>query len=172
MTAKPLRYGIIGAGLMACEHVRNLALIPGSQVTAIADPVAASQDRCGQEVAAFLKGDPKLFDDHHALLASGLVDALIIASPNDTHKAILDDIFAQPTAYPVLCEKPIVTRVEDILPLAAAAKAHKAPVWTAMEYRYMPPLQELVREVRGVGLDGKIAGRWGYGWLLSGERPV
>ena len=29
-----------------------------------------------------------------------------------------------------------------------------------------------VREVRGVGLDGKIAGRWGYGWLLFGERPV
>jgi myo-inositol 2-dehydrogenase / D-chiro-inositol 1-dehydrogenase len=153
--AKTLRYGIIGAGLMAREHVRNLALIPGSHVTAIADPESASQERCGQEVAAFLKGDPKLFCDHRALITSGLVDALIIASPNDTHKAILDDIFAASKALPILCEKPIVTRAEDILPLAAAAKAHKAPVWTAMEYRYMPPLQELVREVRG-GTVGRL----------------
>jgi myo-inositol 2-dehydrogenase / D-chiro-inositol 1-dehydrogenase len=152
---KLLRYGIIGAGLMAREHVRNLALIPGSQVTAISDPEKSSQESCGQEIAAYLKGDPKLFDDHRALLASGLVDALIIASPNDTHKAILDDIFAAKTALAVLCEKPIVTRAQDILPLAVAAKAHNAPVWTAMEYRYMPPLQELVREVRG-GTIGRL----------------
>jgi myo-inositol 2-dehydrogenase / D-chiro-inositol 1-dehydrogenase len=154
-SAKLLRYGIIGAGLMAREHVRNLALIPGSQVTAISDPDQSSQASCGQEVAAHLNGAPKVFDDHQALLASGLVDALIIASPNDTHKAILDDIFAAKTALPILCEKPIVTRAEDIRPLAAAAKAHKAPVWTAMEYRYMPPLQELVREVRS-GTIGRL----------------
>lgn len=143
-----LRYGIIGAGLMACEHVRNLALIPGSEVTAIADPVKSSQAQCGAEVATYLGGAPKLFDDHRDLLNSGLADALIIASPNDTHNAILNDIFSHRTAYPVLCEKPIVTRAVDIVPLAAAAKAHRAPVWTAMEYRYMPPLQELLREVR------------------------
>ena len=154
-SVKSLRYGIIGAGLMAREHVRNLALIAGSQVTAIADPERQSQERCGREVAEFLQGDPKLFGDHKALLASGLVDALIIASPNDTHKAVLDDIFRAKTAYPVLCEKPIVTRAEDILPLAAAAKAHKAPVWTAMEYRYMPPLQELMQEIRG-GTIGRL----------------
>ncbi len=153
--ATPLRYGIIGCGLMAREHVRNLALIPGSLVTAIADPVAASQDLCADEIASCLNGAPKRFDDHNALLTSGLIDAIIIASPNDTHKAILDDIFAARTAFPVLCEKPVVTRAEDIRPLAAAAKAHKAPVWTAMEYRYMPPLQELVREVRA-GSIGRL----------------
>ena len=140
---------------MAREHVRNLALIPGSQVTAIADPDTGSQERCGQEVATYLNGNPKVFANHDGLLNSGLVDAVIVASPNDTHKAVLDDIFAARTAYPVLCEKPIVTRAEDIAPLAAAAKAHKAPVWTAMEYRYMPPLQELMREVRG-GSIGRL----------------
>ncbi len=40
---KALRYGIIGAGMMAREHIRNLALIPGSVVTAIADPDAGSR---------------------------------------------------------------------------------------------------------------------------------
>jgi myo-inositol 2-dehydrogenase / D-chiro-inositol 1-dehydrogenase len=144
----PLRYGIIGAGMMAREHVRNLALIPGSMVTALSDPDLGSQQSCAAEVAARLNGAPKIYDDHNALIASGLVDALIIVSPNDTHKAILDDIFAAKIKLPVLCEKPIVTRADDIAPLAAAARDHGRPVWTAMEYRYMPPVAELIGEVR------------------------
>lgn len=154
MAAK-LRYGIIGAGMMAREHVRNLALIPGSEVTAIADPDAGSRSSCAAEVAAKLGADPKGYSDHNDLVASGLVDALVIASPNDTHKPILDDVFGAKVKLPVLCEKPIVTRAEDIAPLAAAAQAHGRPVWTAMEYRYMPPVAELIREVRG-GTIGKL----------------
>ena len=37
-----LRYGVIGTGLMGREHIRNLALLPGATVTAIADPEPAS----------------------------------------------------------------------------------------------------------------------------------
>jgi predicted dehydrogenase len=146
--AKPLRYGIIGAGMMAREHVRNLALIPGSAVTAIADPDATSRTTCAEEVARTLGGEPRLYDDHRALLSVDGIDAVLIASPNDTHKAILDDVFRARTKLPVLCEKPIVTRADDIAPLAAAAAAHGRPVWTAMEYRYMPPVAELIGEIR------------------------
>jgi myo-inositol 2-dehydrogenase / D-chiro-inositol 1-dehydrogenase len=139
-----LRYGIIGAGMMAREHVRNLALIPGSIVTAIAEPDAGSR----AEFATAAGGPVKAFDRTADLLSSGLVDALIVASPNDTHAGILHEIFAAKTALPVLVEKPVCTRADDIAPLAAAAKAHKAPIWVAMEYRYMPPVAELIKEVR------------------------
>ena len=37
-----VRYGLIGTGMMGVEHLRNLALIPGAVVTAIADPVKTS----------------------------------------------------------------------------------------------------------------------------------
>jgi len=33
-----LRYGLIGAGMMGGEHMRNLASIPGSRVVALSDP--------------------------------------------------------------------------------------------------------------------------------------
>ena len=33
-----LRYGLIGSGMMGQEHIRNLALLEGVEVTAIADP--------------------------------------------------------------------------------------------------------------------------------------
>ena len=38
-----LRYGIIGAGMMGHEHIRNLALVPGAEVTAFADPDSGSR---------------------------------------------------------------------------------------------------------------------------------
>ena len=33
-----IRFGIIGTGMMGCEHIQNIALLPGVEVTAIADP--------------------------------------------------------------------------------------------------------------------------------------
>lgn len=140
-----LRYGIIGAGMMGREHVRNLALIPGSAVTALSDPDEGSR----AESARAIGGGVKVYDDHRRLLESGEVDAILIASPNDTHKSILDDVFQAPKAYPVIVEKPVCTKPEDCAALARAAKSHKAPVWVAMEYRYMPPVQELLQAVRG-----------------------
>jgi hypothetical protein len=37
-----IRYGIIGSGMMGCEHILNIGLMPDAQVTAIADPSASS----------------------------------------------------------------------------------------------------------------------------------
>jgi len=73
-----LRYGIIGSGNMGQEHIRYLKMLPDAQVTAIADP-----DREMRQAAASLAGPrTQVFEDYHDLLAAGLVDALVIASPN------------------------------------------------------------------------------------------
>jgi predicted dehydrogenase len=150
-----LRYGLIGAGMMGREHLRNLGLVAGSLVTALSDPDAESCAQSARAAATILGATPAVFADHRALLASGLVDAVVIASPNDTHAAILADIFAAPRALAVLVEKPVCTRIEDCAPLAAAAATHRAPIWVAMEYRYMPPVAELRREV-AAGTLGRL----------------
>ena len=41
--SKTLRYGILGCGMMGKEHIRNIALIDGASVTAVADPDGAMQ---------------------------------------------------------------------------------------------------------------------------------
>src|SRR5690625_5502628 len=107
--AATIRYGIIGAGQMAREHVRNLGLIPGSQVTALCDPHPESLDLTHAEVMGLPNAPDAVARFEHVgqLLASGLVDALLIASPNDTHIYILGKIFAHPHPYPVLEEKPV-----------------------------------------------------------------
>jgi myo-inositol 2-dehydrogenase / D-chiro-inositol 1-dehydrogenase len=143
-----LRYGLIGAGMMGREHVRNIALIEGATVTAISDPDAGSREESAAAVANAMGRAPAVFPDHRVLLDKGEVDALVIASPNDTHRDILHDIFQAKLALPVLVEKPVCTTEAHCLELAKAGAAHKAPIWVAMEYRYMPPVQELMEEIR------------------------
>ncbi|TQJ35515.1 Gfo/Idh/MocA family protein [Arthrobacter sp. SLBN-122] len=140
-----IRYGLIGAGHMAREHVRNLALIPGSLITAVSDPTPASLEETVKEIGY----EAKTFPSHQELLASGLVDALVIASPNDTHLGILKDIFASGANLPVLVEKPVCTSAEQADELEVLAANYSAPVWVAMEYRYMPPVQEIIQAAHG-----------------------
>lgn len=148
MTAATVRYGLVGAGMMGREHLRNLALIPGNTVTAVCDP----DPRSLTETLATLDPATAAFTDHRELLASGLVDAVVIASPNDTHAEVLRDLFTGDVAVPLLAEKPVCVTEEECDELLDLAARYAAPVWVAMEYRYMPPVQELLQAVRAGGV--------------------
>jgi predicted dehydrogenase len=141
MAAK-LRYGVIGTGMMGVEHLKNLALLPGAEVVAFADPHEESR-----RFARLVTGPgPAEYEDPRALLDDPRVDAVVIATPNHTHRALLEDAFA--TRKHLLVEKPLCTTVADARWAAERAARHPAVVWTAMEYRYMPPVARLVDEVR------------------------
>ncbi|WP_299394289.1 Gfo/Idh/MocA family protein [Pelagibius sp.] len=140
--AETLRYGVIGGGMMAREHIANLALIPGSAVTAIADP-----DSGQQALNAEAAPDAALLADAAALVGRDDVDAVIVASPNHTHLDVLEQVFAGPPR-PVLVEKPVVTTPCLGERLTALAASWRAPLWVAMEYRYMPPIAALREELR------------------------
>jgi predicted dehydrogenase len=141
-----IRYGIVGSGMMAIEHIANLALTPGAEVTALADPVESSLDRA----AAAVGHDVARFADAAALAASGLCDAVVVASPNFTHAEVLRPLMA--ANLHILCEKPLATTVADARAVAEAVKSYKPVFWTAMEYRFMPPVTEYVRQIH----DGRI----------------
>ena len=136
-----LRYGLIGAGMMGQEHIRNIALLDDAQVVALADPNEGMQ-----EASRTLAGGACVaFTDHRDLLTDGGVDALLIASPNHTHHKIMLD--ALETELPILCEKPLGISGPQCAEIEAKAGATGSQVWVAMEYRYMPPIQRLLEEV-------------------------
>ncbi|MGW8280044.1 Gfo/Idh/MocA family protein [Sphingomonas aurantiaca] len=144
-----VRYGLVGTGMMGVEHLQNLAVTPGAVVTAIADPVATSlgwaRDALGK------RGDGvQEFADAAALARSGLVDAVIVASPNYTHRDVLEPLFDADIA--ILCEKPLATTLEDARWVVDRAAQMTRPFWTAMEYRYMPPAAAFIEQVH----DGRI----------------
>lgn len=137
--AQTIRYGIIGCGSMGREHIENLKALAGAQVVAIADPHAASR----AAALDLLPSGVQVFEHHEPLLDSGLCDAVVIATPNFTHIEIMRA--ALKTDLHILVEKPLVTRIEDGLEMMSQAKGRKGIVWVAQEYRYMPPVAEMIR---------------------------
>ena len=137
---KPVRYGIIGCGMMGQEHLRNIALLPDAEVVAVFEPDAGMRAR-----AAALVPGAQFAGSLAGVLAVPDVNCLLIASPNHLHLGQLEEIAAI-RPLPVLVEKPLFTDEGDVSRLAALRSAYPAPVWVAMEYRYMPPVAHLIRE--------------------------
>lgn len=126
--------------MMGWEHLRNLALIDDVRVTAVADPDPGSRD-----IARHAAPDAAVYEDHRALLRAPL-DALVIATPNHTHAALLRDALA--TDLHVLVEKPLCTTIEDCHALRAAAAGRRALTWVGLEYRFVPSVGRLIAAVR------------------------
>ncbi|MBO6604572.1 MAG: Gfo/Idh/MocA family oxidoreductase [Roseicyclus sp.] len=141
-----MRYGIIGCGMMGQEHIRNIRLLPGVTVAAIAEP-----DPGMRETARALAPDAAFCDSIAELLARPDIDALVIATPNHQHLAQLEEIAAT-RPLPVLVEKPVYTDPAEASRLEKLQVSYPALIWGALEYRYMPPIAKflsLAREETG-----------------------
>jgi predicted dehydrogenase len=148
---KTIRYGFIGCGMMGQEHLRNLTLVPGSAVSCIFEPDEAM---AGRSLA--LAPGARRADTLEAVVTADDVDALVITSPNFRHAEQLQRIAAL-RALPVLLEKPACTDLAQVAALRSLARAYPAPVWVAMEYRYMPPIARLIQEIRDGQATGPLA---------------
>jgi predicted dehydrogenase len=137
---KSVRYGIIGCGMMGQEHMRNIALLPDAEVVAIYEPDATMRAR-----VAALVPTARMVGSLAEVLAAEAVNCLLIASPNHLHLGQLEEIAAI-RPLPVLVEKPLFTDEADTRRLAALRARCPAPIWVAMEYRYMPPVAHFIRE--------------------------
>ncbi|MBT5773561.1 MAG: Gfo/Idh/MocA family oxidoreductase, partial [Dehalococcoidia bacterium] len=108
--ADVLRYGIVGAGMMGREHMRNIVAVPGGEVVAIADPHAASVEAAREIVSGVASTDSV-----EALVARDDLDVLVIATPNFTHRNVVEQAMA--SGLHLLIEKPLCTTVADCLEL-------------------------------------------------------
>lgn len=144
MSNKLIHYGVIGCGMMGQEHLRNIALLPDTTVSAIyePDPTMAAQAQAFAPKAQFV-------DDLDALLAVPDLDCLLIASPNFLHMDQMIQI-ADTRPLPLLVEKPLFTDPADLQRLAAFEATYPAPIWVAMEYRYMPPIAAFLSDAAEV----------------------
>jgi predicted dehydrogenase len=144
-TMKTIHYGMVGCGMMGQEHLRNIALLPATKVSVIFEPDAHMRGE-----AKKFAPDAVFVDSLAALLAHQPLDALVITSPNYIHAQQIREITAATTLagkpLPILLEKPAATSLADVASLKAIAASYSAPIWTAMEYRYMPPITALIKQ--------------------------
>jgi myo-inositol 2-dehydrogenase / D-chiro-inositol 1-dehydrogenase len=101
-----MNIGVIGAGLMGSTHVRILsAAVSGADVVAVSDALPESAERIASEA-----GVGTFYTDAYELIRDADVEAVIIASPADTHEDFT--LACLQEGKPVLCEKPLAASVE------------------------------------------------------------
>ncbi|MDG2303383.1 MAG: Gfo/Idh/MocA family oxidoreductase [Candidatus Binatia bacterium] len=144
-----VRYGIIGFGMMALEHLQNLAVLDGAELVAAADP---DEKQRGFAVDLGVPA-PAVYADYREMLDKAALDAVIISTPNYTHIDVLRDCLGTETH--LLIEKPLCTTMDDCREVERLAEKHAGVVWVGMEYRYMPPVARLIEEVHS-GTVGRL----------------
>jgi myo-inositol 2-dehydrogenase / D-chiro-inositol 1-dehydrogenase len=137
---KTIQYGMVGCGMMGQEHLRNIALLPATNVAVIYEPDGQMRRESAKHAPNAL-----FVDSLDALLAHQPLDALVITSPNFIHAEQIRHITSK-VKLPILLEKPAATNLADVASLRRIAASYAAPIWTAMEYRYMPAITALVTQ--------------------------
>jgi len=138
---KKIRYAIIGAGTMGLEHIQNISLIKNAEVVAISDIHKKSITNIKKNI----KKKIIYFKNHKDLIKKNIVDVYIISTPNFTHLKIIKDILK--TKKHILIEKPLAINTKECLKLKKLTKNYPSIIWTAMEYRYMPPVNKFIKKI-------------------------
>ncbi|HZN09770.1 MAG TPA: DegT/DnrJ/EryC1/StrS family aminotransferase, partial [Pyrinomonadaceae bacterium] len=128
-TAKAIRFGVIGLGIMGQEHARVIKSNPLLKLAGATDAQAS-----GRKVAADLGG--KWFDSAEEMVRSGDVDAVVIATPHWQHAEIA--VSALKAGLHVLCEKPLSVTVAQADEVLKAAEQSRGMFVVVHQKRFEP----------------------------------
>lgn len=137
---KKVRLGVVGLGNMGSVHVANIdaGKVPRLEVAAVADADPAKHSRAPRA---------KAFTSPDEMLASGLIDAVLIATPHYDHTAM--GIKALKAGLHVMVEKPLSVHKADAQKLIAAYTNPKqvfAAMFNQRTDQYYLKIRQLVRE--------------------------
>lgn len=109
--------GVIGTGNIGSYHIDRLCRqIAGARVTAVYDVDSDRARAVAGSVGAIARQTPE------DLIHDEGVDAVVVASPGDTHAAFV--LACIRAGKPVLSEKPLATTVHDCLEVMGAEESH------------------------------------------------
>jgi len=145
-----VRLGVIGCGGMGSVHINYLDKVKGVTLAAVADT-------CTEAVQKQIEKHPGLigFSSGAELMASGRVDAVLIATPHYAHPPLTRLAFKH--HLHVLCEKPVaVTAQEAELTNRAYRKVEGRLLFAAMFNQRTSPTWRKVKQMIAEGWLGDI----------------
>jgi predicted dehydrogenase len=142
---------------MGSFHVDAFPSIKGATLTAICDAFPRNLENAGQKVPAARK-----FESHQQMLDSGLIDAVLIATPHTLHPPIAIDAFAR--GIHVLCEKPLAVTVKQGRSVVdAAARRPELKFGMMFQQRTM----SIYRKLRELISEGELGEISRVTWLVT-----
>ena len=144
-----VRIGIIGMGNMGRFHANDL--LEGKVSRGVLTAVGSTSP---QKLKEYEEKGVKVFGGGEEMIASGEVDALVIATPHYQHVSL--GIAALEAGLHVMVEKPIAAHKADAERLVAKAKEKAALVFGAMFQLRVEPRYEKIREIVRSGELGDL----------------
>ena len=156
---EPIRWGVMGSGLISSDFVGSLQDLPATEakVAAVAARSKASAEKFAQSF-----GIPNVYEGYEALAADPEVDVIYIGTVARTHADCVR--LALAAGKPVLVEKPIALCEEEAAALVAEASAKGLFLLEGMWTRFFPAIHK-ARELLNSGAIGEvIAVSADFGW--------
>jgi len=144
---KKVRIGVAGVGGMGQGHCAYMGKLVGGELAAVCDSHAPIAEQVGRKF-----GVPH-FSDHKKMLDSGLVDAVLIATPHYFHPPIAIDAFKR--GLHVLTEKPIGVSVKEARRMARAAEKSGC-VFSVMYQMRCTPAGQAAKKLIETGRVGEL----------------
>lgn len=136
--------GIAGNGMIVREVLTFLHEIHFDKIVICGRP--QSREKL-EDLAATYQLD-QVFTDYDAMLASD-VDVVYVAVPNDLHGQYAKQ--ALQAGKHVICEKPIVTSLQELEALEDLAKQQGVMLLEAMSIYHMPAFLQLQQDIERIG---------------------
>lgn len=152
-----LKIAVMGAGLIGKRHIEAVSAEPRTALAAIIDPAETARALAAEKKAPW-------FPSLSAALASGPVDGIIIATPNQLHVA--NALEAVRADLPALVEKPIADNADEAETLVAAAETAGVPILIGHHRRHNPMIQAAKAAVDD-GRLGKVLTAQGTFWVAK-----
>src|SRR5687767_824366 len=146
-SAKTIRFGVIGLGVMGQEHARVIAANPLLDLAAATD----AQPATGRKVASEL--GVKWFGSADEMIRSGEIDAVVIATPHWQHADLA--VNALEAGLHVLCEKPLSVTVEQSDRVLQAA-AESRGMFVVVHQKRFEPAYLFVKQLLDSGELGQL----------------
>lgn len=166
--------GIVGGGYMGKAHAVAMSAVGAVFGTALRprlEMIAAASDASAARYAAAF-GFARSTGDWRSLVADDRVEAVVIATPQETHREIALAAFA--AGKPVLCEKPLGASLADAEAMTEAAE--RAGVASMVGFNYIrTPASQFARHLVATGAIGRVVwfrGEHAEDFDADGARPA
>ncbi len=147
--------GVIGGGYMGKAHSAAMAAVGTVFETTLRPELVAIAATSAESAESYRAayGFKSGTADWQEVVCDPEVEAIIIASPQSTHREIAEAAFA--AGKPVLCEKPMGATLEDAQAMTKAAEA--SGLINQVAYNYIrTPASQFARQLIADGKLGKI----------------
>ena len=124
-----LKIGLLGAGRIAGVHAAAISQNPQSKLVAISDFYPELADKLARQFDAVMRTNEDIIADPE-------IDAVLIATPTDTHSDLIEAATAAGKA--VLCEKPVDLSLERARACLHNSAPSGVPVMVGFNRRFDP----------------------------------